>query len=233
MATRAIRSTMRTIFVAGTDTGVGKTVIAGALAAALKLKGYKVGVMKPVACGSPEDALFLKACSDSRDSLNLIMPIYLKNALSPNVAAALEKKKIDVRKISNAFQKLKRKKYDYLVVEGCGGLLVPITRNFFVIDLIKKIRAETVLVSRSGLGAINHTLLSIEALRTRHLNVSGVIFNRLSGGPMSVPEETNPDVVAAIGRTRSLGIFPHMKMDCATNCLGKAFLKHIDLSKLV
>ena len=231
---------MRTFFIAGTDTGVGKTVVAGALAAALKTKGYKVGVMKPVACGSPEDAHFLKVCAGSTDPLDLIMPIYLKSALSPNVAAVVEKKKIDVRKIAATAQKLKQKKYDYLVVEGCGGLLVPVTnpstssgRRFFVVDIIKMLKAETILVSRSGLGAINHSLLSLEALKNRRIKPLGIIFNRLSGGPMSVPEKTNPGVIAEISHTRSLGMFPYMKMDCATDCLGKAFLKHIDLSKLV
>ena len=231
---------MKTIFVAGTDTGVGKTVVAGGLAAALKVKGYKVGVMKPVACGSFEDSKFLKACAGSKDSLDLITPVYLKNPLSPNVAAKIEKKKIDVRKIAQAAYRLGTKKYDYLVVEGCGGLLVPIVnpsassgQGFFVVDLIPMLNAKAVIVSRSGLGAINHSLLSLEALRKRHIQPLGIIFNRLSGGPMSVPEKTNPGVLAETGHTRTLGTFPYMKMDCAANCLGKAFLKHIDLSKLV
>ena len=224
---------MKTIFVAGTDTGVGKTVVAGALAAALKLRGYSVGVMKPVACGSPEDAEFLIACAGSDDPLDTVMPVYLKNPLSPNVAAKIEKKKIDLGKITDAFKLLRKKKYDYLVVEGCGGLLVPITDDFFVVDLIKTLRAETVLVSRSGLGAINHTLLSLEALRQRRLAPKGVVFNRLQGGEWSVPERTNPETVARVGRVTSLGVFPFMKMSCESSCLGKAFLKHIDLAKIV
>ena len=224
---------MRTLFVAGTDTGVGKTVIAGASASALKNKGYKVGVMKPVACGSLEDSKFLKACADSKDPLDLITPVYLKSPLSPNVAAKIEKQTIDVRKIAKAAYEMGTKKYDYLVVEGCGGLLVPLTKDFFVVDLIPMLNAKTILVSRSGLGAINHSLLSLEALRKRQIQPLGVVFNRLSGGPLSVPERTNPAVVAEMGRVRTLGTFPYMKMDCAVNCLGKAFLKHIDLSKLV
>ena len=189
--------------------------------------------MKPVACGSLDDSDFLKACAGSADPIDLITPIYLKNPLSPNVAAALEKKKIEPKKIAAAFEKLIQKKYDYLVVEGCGGLLVPVTNDFYVVDIIKMLKAETVLVSRSGLGAINHSLLSLEALHLRKIKPLGILFNRLSGGPLSVPERTNPTVVSEMGRVRALGTFPYMKMDCATNCLGKAFLKHIDLSKLV
>ena len=224
---------MKTLFVAGTDTGVGKTIIAGALVEALKQKGFRVGVMKPIACGSAEDAKFLKACASSKDALSDIMPIYLKQALSPNVAAKLERKKIDIGHILRAAQNIKKSGCDFLVVEGCGGLLVPVVKGFFVIDLIPMLGAKALLVSRSGLGAINHSLLSLEALRTRGIEPLGVLFNRLSGGPMSLPERTNPEVVAEAGLTRSLGVFPYTKKGCATGCLGKAFLKHIDLGKIV
>jgi len=134
----------------------------------------------------------------------------------------------DLKKIDVALSAL-RKKYEVIVIEGCGGLLVPITNDFFVIDLIKRMKAEMVLVSRAGLGAINHSLLSIEALRKRKIKPLGVIYNRLSGGPFSVPEETNPKVISKLSGVPSLGVFPHTKLDCQTDCLGKAFLKHIDL----
>jgi dethiobiotin synthetase len=224
---------MKTIFVSGTDTAVGKTVIAGALAAALKLQGKKVAVMKPVSCGGIEDARFLIRAAGVSDPMGFVNPIALKNPLSPNVAAKLEKEEIDLGRLDRSLSFFRDQKPDFLVVEGCGGLLVPITGKKLVIDLIKQMKAKTLLVSRSGLGAINHTLLSLEALRRRKIEPLGVIFNRLSGGPMSVPEKTNPGVVEQFGRTASLGVFPYMKMDCRTNCLGKAFLKHIDLKKIV
>jgi dethiobiotin synthetase len=222
---------MRTIFVAGTDTGVGKTMVAGALAAALRLKGFKVGVMKPVGCGGRQDAEFLSACAQTNDSIDQVNPIYLKNPLSPNVAARLENKRIDLGAVSRAL-KFFESRYEILVVEGCGGLLVPITDKFFVVDLIKKMRAEVILVSRSGLGAINHSLLSLEALEKRKIRPLGVIFNRLAPGPFTIPEKTNPQVVRRIGRTVSLGVFPYLK-SCHKDCLGKAFLKHIDLEKFL
>ena len=80
---------MKTFFIAGTDTGTGKTVVAGALASALRMKGLKVGVMKPVSCGGQEDAFFLMKCADVNDALEIVNPIYLKQPLSPNVAARL------------------------------------------------------------------------------------------------------------------------------------------------
>jgi len=217
--------------VAGTDTACGKTIVAGALAAALRQRGLKVGVMKPIACGVREDAQYLKACAGVEDSLELVNPIFLSRPLSPNIAAKLERKKIDLKKIGRALAALK-KRYDYLVVEGCGGLLVPIVDDFFVIDLISMMRAKTVLVSRAGLGAINHSLLSIEALRRRKIKPLGVIFNRLNGGPFSVPEKTNPEIVQSISRVPSLGVFPYLKT-CSAHCAGKAFLKHIDLTKIL
>ncbi len=222
---------MKAIFVGGTDTGVGKTIVAGALASALRLRGCKAGVMKPISCGSRQDAKFLMTCAGIKEPLDLVNPIFLKHPLSPNVAAKLEKKAIDLKKITKALDIFK-KKYDYLVIEGCGGLLVPVTDKFLVIDLISLMKAETVLVSRAGLGAINHSLLSLEALRLRKIKPLGIIFNRLNSGPWTIPEQTNPGVVSRLGKITSLGIFPYMKT-CEAHCAGKAFLKHIDLDKIL
>ena len=223
---------MKTIFVAGTDTGVGKTMVAGGLASALRLKGYHVGVMKPISCGGREDAEFLKRCADCKASIDIINPIFFKNPLSPNVAAGIEKKKIDLTKILSAQSAIRQRGVDYLIVEGCGGLMVPIRDDFFVIDLISMLKAQTILVSRSGLGAINHSLLSLEALKIRRIRPLGIVFNRLQPGPLSIPEKTNPAVVTKISNIPTLGVFPFMK-SCEANCAGKAFLKHIDLEKFL
>ena len=222
---------MKIIFVAGTDTGCGKTMVAGALAAAMKIKGHRVAVMKPVSCGGLEDARFLMQCAGIKETMGFVNPIALKMPLSPNVAARLEKKTIDLASIDRSVAYFKTK-YDHLVVEGCGGLLVPIDDDFFVIDLIPRLKCETVLVSRSGLGAINHSLLSLEALKVRNIRVRGVIFNRMNSGSLSVPEKTNPETVQSLSRTPSLGVFPFLK-SCSAQCAGKAFLKHIDLEKIL
>ncbi len=222
---------MKSIFIAGTDTGVGKTLVAGALAAALRLRGVKVGVMKPVSCGGLEDAQFLMQAAGIQESMTLVNPIQLEQPLSPNVAAAIEKVKINLKAIDEAYKKLSAK-YEVLVIEGCGGLLVPVTQDFYVIDFIKRFKAETLLVSRSGLGAINHSLLSLEALKKRNIKPLGVIFNRTTGGNLSMAEKTNPDVIAGLSGIASLGLFPYLKT-CAANCAGKAFLKHIDFKKII
>lgn len=218
---------MRAFFVAGTDTGIGKTVVACALAAALRLEGRDVGVMKPVSCGGREDAEALLAASGASDDLDLVNPVALREPLSPNVAAGREGRRVSLAAVRRAFRELSRR-HETLVVEGCGGLLVPLGGGKLVIDLARELGLETVLVSRSGLGAINHCLLSLEALRARRARVLGVVFNRTAGGEFSVPERTNPAVVARYGRARSLGVFPYLKA-CAADCAGKAFRKHIEL----
>ena len=223
---------MKKIFVAGTDTGVGKTVVAGALAAALVQKGFKVGVMKPISCGGRQDVDFLLDCAGLHENPELVNPIAFEHPLSPNVAARLEGKKIDLKKISRAIQSFE-KKYEILVLEGCGGLLVPITEDFLVIDLIRLTKARTILVSRAGLGAINHSLLSLEALKKRAIKPLGVVFNRLNPGPLGFAESTNPQVISRISGAPSLGVFPYIKMTCQSECLGRAFLKHIDLKKIL
>jgi dethiobiotin synthetase len=108
-----------------------------------------------------------------------------------------------------------------------------VTKDLFVIDLIHRMKSRCLLVSRSGLGAINHSLLSLEALKARKIRPLGLIFNRLSGGALNEAERTNPAVVSKISGVPSLGVFPYMKMDCSADCAGKAFLKHIDLKKIV
>ncbi len=221
----------RVFFIAGTDTGVGKTVVACALAAALKAEGRDVGVMKPVSCGGREDAEMLMRAAGVADALDLVNPVAFREPLSPNVAAAREGRTFRTEAVRKAFRELSRR-HDTLVVEGCGGLLVPLDGRRLVIDLIGGLGGRTVLVSRSGLGAINHCLLSLEALRSRRLPVLGVLFNRLGPGPLSVPEKTNPGVVARRGRTRSLGMFPYLK-PCPADCAAKAFRKHIDLKKFL
>ena len=222
---------MKRIFIAGTDTGVGKTLIAGALAAALVQKGMKVGVMKPISCGGRQDADFLIKCSGVFEDPDLVNPIVFRHALSPNVAASLERKKIDLKKISRAL-KILEKKYEVIVIEGCGGLLVPITPGFFVAGLISFMKAGTLLVSRSTLGAINHSLLSLEALTRRRAKVLGVVFNRLNAGPLGFAESTNPRVVSRISGVNSLGMFPSIKTRRPL-LLGRVFLKNIDLKKIL
>jgi dethiobiotin synthetase len=210
---------MKVIFVTGTDTGIGKTVISSAVSAFFSLrKQMNVGVMKPFECGLsktdkdllPWDAICLREASGSNDDLNIISPYTLEAPVAPEVAAMLEHVDLDINLVDKIFQSLK-KSHDLLVIEGAGGVLVPIRDNFFFIDLIQKWNVPTLVVSRLGLGTINHTLLTVHLLKERGIKVLGVILNDTIGLD-DVPTQTNPAILRKyLLDVPILGIFPHVK----------------------
>jgi len=198
------------IFITGTDTGVGKTFITLALARYLINQGMDVGVMKPISCGPKKDndAVLLKKELKLDDPISLINPISLNLPLAPYSAAKILRKKINIKAIFKAFKKL-LEIHDLVLVEGIGGALVPITRNYFVADLIKDMGIPAIIVARAGLGTISHTLLTIDALRARKIEIHGVILNGYNGKDIS--EKTNAEVIARIGKVDILAKFksPH------------------------
>lgn len=179
------------VFVTATDTGVGKTYISCLIAKELK-KYFKVGVFKPFLTGSLSDAKKLKASSGSALALDVINPIFLRNPLAPYPASKIEKKKLDFALVYRTFESIKNS-HEYIIVEGAGGLYVPITKNFFMIDLIKKLKLPVLLVARPGLGTINHTLLSLKALKEKKVRVLAVVLNSYTG--KDIAEKTNPDII--------------------------------------
>lgn len=190
----------RGIFVTGTDTGVGKTVVAAGLVAALKRSGYDVGVMKPVATGGvkrreglvSQDAEFLAHVADAPELLHVISPIVLSEPLAPTVAARRAGIEIDLDLVWSAFAEIEAA-HDVVVVEGIGGLMVPIVEGYRVADLAGRLGLPLVVVARPGLGTINHTLLTVEAAQSRGLRLLGIIINGLDAETATVAEETNPE----------------------------------------
>lgn len=195
------------LFILGTDTAVGKTVIAGALAAALRERGVDAGVLKPFASGSWEDSLFLQKTSGVAESLGEITPFYFKHPLAPYASLRLENRDFKARGWVKRIRTTWRK-HDFWVVEGIGGALVPITRDYDCLDAAKECGFGVVIVSRLGLGAINHSLLTVRAARARGLKVLGIVLNaaRPSRG---LAEKTNPRVIGELAAAPVLGIFPH------------------------
>jgi len=202
------------IFITGTDTGVGKTVIACGIARLLKSWGVNVGVMKPVASGDRNDAIRLIKASGMLTSspagsgrgpmdprlrhagmtalLDLVNPQFFKAPLAPSAAAGLEGRHVRSEIIYKAYWHLS-KKYDVMVVEGAGGVKVPLGESTYMTDLIEALRLPALVVSRTALGTINHTLLTLEALAAEKVPVVGVLFN---GGTGKTPaEKTNPEVL--------------------------------------
>jgi dethiobiotin synthetase len=181
---------MNGIFVTGTDTNVGKTLIAAGLARLLVNRGKNVGVFKPVASGGTvsADGKFLQKAARLPNSIYPeIVPVHYRQPLAPYVAAWKEGA-VPLAKIEKAYQQAK-KKYDHLIVEGVGGVLVPVTKNFSVTDWMMKWKLPTLVVALAGLGTINHTLLTLEALKKRKIKVLGVLVNGYKG--KDIAEKTN------------------------------------------
>ena len=172
--------TARGVFITGTDTGVGKTTVAGALAAAFALRGVDVGVMKPVQTGAPKrdmapDAAFLRAMAGSRDAPELVSPVTLRQPLSPYHAALDEGVEIELDRIGAAYGELARR-HELLIVEGAGGLLAPLTRETCMADLAHALGLPLLIVAHPYLGCINHTLLTAQAARAAGLDIAGIVF---------------------------------------------------------
>lgn len=206
---------MKSIFVTGTDTGVGKTAVSCGLAAYLSLrKGCNVGVMKPFESGTDAsgqemagDAWALKAASGSPDDIRDINPYNFKAPLAPQAAAMLEKADIDIARVTSAYTKL-CDRHDVVIIEGAGGILVPIREGYFYSDLMAEWQAPVIIVSRLTLGTINHTLLSCHYLRSIGVTVAGVILNDMLG-ENDIASRTNPGILAKYLTVPLLGIFPH------------------------
>ena len=183
----------QTLFITGTDTNVGKTVVTAALGAFLREKGKSVGVMKPLESGclsgarpkgrgqslTKSDSLYLKEMVGSKDDLDLINTYAFVAPLAPGVAASLEGVEISFAKIHENFSKLSLI-HEIVLVEGAGGLFVPLSKKQTVLDLIKLLKAQVLVVARAGLGTINHTLLTLSALEKENIEVAGVVLNHNS-----------------------------------------------------
>jgi dethiobiotin synthetase len=206
------------IFITGTDTGVGKTFVAVGLIKILRKTGYMVCPMKPVETGCgfqkgkavPEDSLKLIRSAQVDDTLDMINPYRFRHPLAPAVAAGLGGTAIRKKKIFSAYGKLS-KKYDIMIVEGAGGIMVPLYKKYFFLDLIKDLSLPILIVSRPGLGTINHTMLTIEAARNRGIDIIGVIINHSVNMKRGVSEKTNPGVIEKLTDIPILGIVPHME----------------------
>lgn len=209
---------MRSVFVTGTDTGVGKTVVAGGLAGALQEKGYAVGVMKPVATGgclingrfTSSDVVFLQSAigNASFDEKSPAMSYCLKTPAAPAAAAMVEGIEIIPEKIIEAYSIL-ASCHEIMVVEGIGGLMVPITFDYLVADLVRDLQLPLLIIASSRLGAINHTLLTIRCARSYGLSIAGIIINTpYNITSLTIAEQTFPHVIEKVTDVPILGIIP-------------------------
>lgn len=204
------------IFITGTDTGVGKTIVAAALARHLKNLGLNVGVMKPVTSGCREidgrpvsdDAELLKWGAGIDNDDYIYAPYLLRAPLAPSVAAAKEGVRIEFARITEAGRAL-AEQFDFLIVEGVGGLMVPLCGGLLVADLVKELGLPLMVVTRPDLGTINHTCLTTFCAQQMGLEVKGVIINNWPDQPGEA-ELSAPHMISSLSGAPVLGIFPHI-----------------------
>jgi dethiobiotin synthetase len=202
------------IFITGTDTGIGKTVVAATLARLLKNRGNTVGIMKPVTSGCSErDGVLI---SDDAEllawgaGLTTVepdnAPYLLRAPLAPSEAASREGIRIEFGRIKEAYQRL-ADSHDFVIIEGAGGLMVPLAGGMLIADLITALKLPALVVTRPNLGTINHTLLTTFAAKQMGIQVSGVIINNYPAEPDDV-ESYAPHLLGSLAGAPILGIFP-------------------------
>lgn len=199
------------IFITGTDTSVGKTFIAALLFGFLRENGIDAGYQKWISSGGHE-CEDLRFCLENNElevnpDLEALQAVYrLKYPASPHLAAEKEEIRIDPELILARWQEYSCRK-ELLVVEGVGGLLVPLRRDLLLADFLGRIKLPTLLVARSGLGTLNHTMLSLEALRSRDIPVLGVVFSDAENDAEfdELLLADNQRTIAEIGRVKVFG----------------------------
>lgn len=227
------------IFITGTDTGVGKTLIACGLAVLLRESGYKVGVMKPAETGCadkdgkpfPQDASYLKEASGCEEPLERVCPYRLPEPLAPSVAAERAGVKIDISYLQALYDEISEK-HDITLVEGAGGLLVPLLPHYTYADLAGLLKLPLLVVAANRLGAINHLLLTLEHASCRGLPVLGYILNRLESAP-SLATETNAEALLSLTAVPCLGEVPYIEgLEAKRSTLADLLEEKLDLRLL-
>src|SRR5687768_2046121 len=224
------------VFITGTDTGVGKTFFACKLAALLRKSGYRVGVMKPAESGCaerqgrlyPEDAILLKEASASQDPLEKICPYQLREPLAPSVAAQRQGITLEVDRLMDVYDEISSG-HDITLVEGAGGLMVPLLPSYTYADLARVLKLPVIVIAANRLGMINHLLLTLEHARCKGLSVLGYVLNRLESEP-SLPAETNREAVSTLSAVPCAGELPYVaRGEDVQNVADDIFAQQFDL----
>ena len=206
---------MKGYFITGTDTGVGKTIVTACLANLFK--NQNVGVMKPIETGvdpecsssSNSDAKFLMEITGVQDPLEDVCPYRLKSPASPYQAAKIEGKVIDPERILERFRAL-QSKHSMMLVEGIGGLMVPITQRYQVTNLALQMGLPLIIVSRVQVGTLNHTLMTINAAQQQGLKIKGVILNPAYEGELEPIEAEQGQLIEEFSGVPILGTCPYI-----------------------
>jgi len=226
---------MKGLFVTGTDTDVGKTIITSGIAAVLKEKQIDIGVYKPLLSGvsreHPEsDTNLLKEASQTPLTHEEITPFEFKEPLAPYVAGKLEGRSIYLKDVVNHWNQIKHK-HPYFLVEGAGGISVPLGPDFLVSDLITALDLPTIIVTRPNLGTINHTFLTVKYAQSLGIKVAGIIING-KNSDVDLAEQTNPEVIEKQCKVPILGITPRLE-DVNIEAVKQMIKEHLDVSSII
>ncbi|QUC65407.1 dethiobiotin synthase [Nitrosopumilus sp. K4] len=227
---------MKSLFIAGTDTDVGKTYIASGLAVAFRKMGHDVGVMKPFAAGTAqkkgfqsEDVEILSNAAQVKDPENLVNPQFFPIPASPYTAWKNLKIKPKISTVLSNFKKLS-KLHDFILVEGMGGVMTPILKDYHVVNLIKDMKIPTVIVTRSKIGTVNHTIMTIDACKRFKIQIKGIIINNFDGDGYNIKELKRD--LQNLTDVKVLGSIPFID-DMSDFSLNKIFKKNLDLKSLM
>ncbi len=204
---------MRGIFVSGTDTGVGKTVLTAGLVRLLRRRGARVAALKPVETGvrrdgeDPADWRLLAEAAGIGGPRTWFAPYVFPDPLAPLVAARRNGTSISLRSLDEAWQRFSA--FEWVVVEGSGGLAVPLTEDVDMAGLAARWKLPVLIVARPGLGTVNHSLLSVAYAKSRGLKVLGVVLSYSDGRPEDGSEQTNPSLIEELSGVPVLGVLPY------------------------
>jgi len=226
---------LQSLFVTGTDTDVGKTYVTAGLAASFYEMGVDIGVMKPFAAGTAqkkgfksEDVEILSSAAHVADAENLINPQFFPIPASPYTAWKKLKTKPKIATVLSSFKKLS-KLHDALLVEGMGGVMTPILKDYFITDLIKDMKIPTVIVTRTKVGTVNHTLMTVKMCQKYKIPIKGIIINNFDDG---YPVNQLTKDLENLTSIKVLGSVPFIK-DMSNASLNGIFQKNIDMKSLL
>ena len=227
---------MKSLFITGTDTDVGKTYITAGLAVTLRKMGVDVGIMKPFAAGIPqkkgfksEDVEILANAAQVNDSESLLNPQYFPIPASPYTAWKNLKIKPKIDSILSSFKNLS-KKHSMMLVEGMGGIMTPILKDYFVTDLIKNMKIPAILVTRTKIGTINHTIMTVKMCEKYKIPIKGIIINNFDSDGYK-PKELTRDL-KSLTKVPVLGTIPFIN-DLSDDSLYTIYKKNLEFKLLL
>ena len=231
------------LFVTATDTDIGKTIISGAILAAIKNRGINIGALKPLASGcisnndgvlEAEDATFLMRALDFPESKRIeVNMLALEPALTPAVAAKVSGITINMATVMEHCYKV-ADSYEAVVVEGVGGITAPLVEDYLLADMIVAMNLPTILVATAGLGSINQVVLTAEYAKQRKINLVGIIINKYDENKAGILEESNLEYMTRLTGLPILGKFPMLKnLEITSPQLGKIAEEYININEII